>query len=135
MGLERFIDAQADLYPRVVEELRRGAKRSHWMWFIFPQIAGLGHSEMARRFAIAGLREAAAFLAHPILGPRLRECVQILNQLEGRTAAQIFGYPDDLKLRSSLTLFAEATSDNGVFLDCLDKYYQGESDPETRKRL
>ena len=135
MSLKRFVEAQDDLYEDVCEELRRGEKRTHWMWLVFPQIAGLGHSEMARRYAIASIEEAREYLAHPVLGSRLRECVGILNGVNGRTIGQIMGYPDNLKLRSSLTLFARATDDNQVFRDALDKYYGGEMDPETQKRL
>ena len=135
MSLERFVEAQDPVYARVCAELRNGAKRTHWMWFVFPQIEGLGHSEMARRYAIASLEEAQEYLAHPILGARLRECVEILNGVEGRSISQIMGYPDDMKLRSSLTLFARATPDNKVFLDGLDRYYGGELDTETLRRL
>ena len=135
MSLERFVEAQDRVYDRVCDELRSGEKRTHWMWFIFPQIAGLGHSEMARRYAIASLEEAQAYLAHPLLGLRLRECVGILNGLKRRAIWKVMGYPDDLKLRSSLTLFARATSDNQVFLDALKKFYGSEMDPETLKRL
>src|SRR5438876_5611934 len=110
-GLNRFITAQEAVYRRVQEELRLGAKRSHWMWFIFPQIAGLGHSETARRFAISSRAEAAAYVEHPTLGPRLRECCRLATVVEGCSARQIFGTPDDLKFRSSLTLFAEVASD------------------------
>jgi uncharacterized protein (DUF1810 family) len=135
MSLDRFVEAQDDVYDDVRSELVSGEKRSHWMWFIFPQIAGLGYSSMAQRYAIASLDEAQAYLAHPILGTRLRECVSILNTLEGRTINQIMGYPDDVKLRSCLTLFSKATEDNRVFLDVLDKFYEGKMDPETLKRL
>ena len=135
MGLERFVDAQDDVYGDVLAELRRGEKTSHWMWFVFPQIAGLGFSGMARRYAIASLDEAREYLAHPVLGARLRECVGILNGLEGRTISQVMGYPDDLKLRSCLTLFSRASEDHQVFLDCLAKYYEGELDEETLRRL
>jgi uncharacterized protein (DUF1810 family) len=135
MSLEKFVEAQDDVYDDVRSELVSGEKRSHWMWFIFPQIAGLGHSGMARRYAIASLEQAQAYLAHPILGTRLRECVAILNTVEGRTINQIMGYPDDLKLRSCLTLFSKATGDNRIFLEALDKFYSGEMDPETLRRL
>ena len=135
MSLERFVEAPDPVYVRVCAELRNGAKRTHWMWFVFPQIEGLGHSEMARRYAIASLEEAQEYLAHPILGARLRECVEILNGVEGRSISQIMGYPDDMKLRSSLTLFARATPDNKVFLDGLDRYYGGELDAETLRWL
>jgi len=135
MSLERFVEVQNDVYEDVCKELRRGQKRTHWMWFTFPQIAGLGHSWMARRYAIASLEEAQAYLAHPILGARLRECVGILNGLRGKTVEEIMGYPDDVKLRSCLTLFARASSENQEFLDALEKYYGGNMDPETLKRL
>ena len=135
MSLARFVEAQDRVYEQVCGELRDGEKRSHWMWFIFAQLAGLGHSEIARRFAIASLDEAQAYLAHPLLGARLRECVGILNGVEGRTISRIMGYPDDLKLRSCLTLFARATPDNQVFLDALEKFYGGTMDSLTLKLL
>src|SRR5690242_19627288 len=111
-NLERFLTAQNPIFEEACAELRKGCKESHWMWFVFPQLRGLGHSSMADRYAIASREEAAAYLAHPILGPRLRECTRLVNQVEGRSIEQIFGYPDDLKFRSSMTLFAQATSDN-----------------------
>src|SRR5271166_256608 len=129
--LQRFVDAQNPVYDRVCCELREGRKRSHWMWFIFPQVAGLGSSPLARRFAISSLSEATAFLEHPILGPRLAECTMLVNRVEGRPIEQIFGYPDDLKFRSSMTLFAHATAENQVFVDALQKYFKGEFDPAT----
>jgi uncharacterized protein (DUF1810 family) len=132
--LERFIDAQEPVYPQVLAELRRGEKRSHWMWFIFPQYAGLGRSETAQYYAIQSLDEARAYLAHPLLGTRLRECVAILLELQERTAEEIFGYPDVLKLHSSLTLF-ELASDDDLFIRVLDKYYGGERDPATLRLL
>ena len=133
--LQRFVDAQNPVYDRVCCELREGRKRSHWMWFIFPQVAGLGSSPLARRFAISSLSEATAFLEHPILGPRLVECTRLVNRVEGRPIEQIFGYPDDLKFRSSMTLFAHATAENQVFVDALQKYFKGEFDPATLSRL
>jgi uncharacterized protein (DUF1810 family) len=133
--LQRFVDAQNPVYDRVRAELQEGRKRSHWMWFIFPQIAGLGSSPLARRFAISSLSEAAAFLEHPILGPRLAECARLVNLIEGRPIEQIFGYPDDLKFRSSMTLFARASADNQVFVDALQKHFNGEFDPATLERL
>lgn len=133
--LQRFVDAQDPIYRRVIDELAGGRKRSHWMWFIFPQIAGLGSSPMAQRYAIASLAEAAAYLAHPVLGPRLGECTQLVNAAEGRTIHDIFGSPDDMKFRSSMTLFAEATPDNADFRTALDKYYGGEPDAATLARL
>lgn len=132
--LERFIDAQEPVYQRVLAELRQGEKRSHWMWFIFPQYAGLGRSETAQYYAIQSLDEARAYLAHPLLGTRLRECVAILLELQERTAEEIFGYPDVLKLHSSLTLF-ELASDDDLFIRVLDKYYGGERDPATLRLL
>lgn len=133
--LQRFVDAQAGVYRQVIEELRAGRKRSHWMWFIFPQIRGLGFSAMAAAYAISSLNEARAYLAHPLLGPRLRECTALVNAVEGRTAGEIFGYPDDLKFRSSMTLFARAAQDNRVFRDALDKYFGGNEDAATLARL
>ncbi len=128
--LERFVAAQESVYPQVLEELRSGSKRSHWMWFIFPQLAGLGRSETARYYAIQSLDEARAYLAHPLLGARLRECVAILSGLEGRTAEDIFGYPDVLKLHSSLTLF-ELACDDDLFTQALERYYDGSRDEST----
>jgi uncharacterized protein (DUF1810 family) len=133
--LQRFVDIQERTYPGVVDELRAGRKRSHWIWFIFPQIAGLGSSMTAARFAISSLDEARAYLGHDVLGPRLRECTQLVNAVQGRTIGEIFGSPDDLKVRSSMTLFAHATQDNGDFLALLDRYYGGEEDPLTVQRL
>jgi uncharacterized protein (DUF1810 family) len=133
--LERFVDAQNPVYDTVRRELRDGRKRTHWMWFVFPQIAGLGSSQPARKFAISSLAEARAYLAHPILGSRLSECTMQVNRVEDRPVKQIFGYPDDLKFRSSMTLFAHATADNRLFLDALQKYFAGEFDPATLARL
>ena len=132
--LNRFVIAQDLVYKQVRDELGRGRKASHWMWFVFPQIAGLGFSERSRRYAISGLDEARAYLAHPILGPRLRECVRLVLAVEGRSAHEIFGSPDDSKLHSSLTLFAEA-SDDAVFSLALQKYFGGELDRATMERL
>lgn len=129
--LQRFIDAQAPVYDAVLTELRAGRKRSHWMWFIFPQIAGLGHSEMAWRYAIPGLAEAQAYLAHPLLGARLRTCSRLVEAIPGATAPAIFGSPDDRKFRSSMTLFAQAAPGEAVFRDCLRKYFDGKPDPAT----
>ena len=126
-----FVTAQDSVYNDVRDELRAGRKQSHWMWFIFPQLAGLGHSATARLFAISSTEEAGAFLAHPLLGPRLRECTQLVNSIDGRSARQIFGDPDDLKFRSSMTLFASAAADNEVFLEALRKYFAGEPDART----
>ncbi|KMV23020.1 DUF1810 domain-containing protein [Mycobacterium heckeshornense] len=133
--LQRFVDAQAGVYHTVVEELRAGRKRSHWIWFIFPQLAGLGSSPMAARYAISSLEEARAYLAHDILGPRLHECAGLVNAIQGRSIREIFGSPDDLKVRSSMTLFGRATEDNQDFVALLDKYYGGEEDPLTLERL
>ena len=133
--LQRFVDAQNPVYDKVRAELREGRKRSHWMWFIFPQIDGLGSSPLARRFAISSPAEATAFLEHPILGPRLAECTRLVNLVEGRPIGQIFGYPDDLKFRSSMTLFARAAAENQIFVDALQKYFAGELDPATIERL
>ena len=135
MDLERFVTAQQDIYERALGELKAGDKRSHWMWFVFPQFAGLGFSEMSVRYAIKSLDEARAYLAHPVLGPRLAECAQALLGVEGRSAERILGYPDDLKLRSSMTLFARAADDPKVFRAVLDRYYDGEDDPATLQRL
>jgi uncharacterized protein (DUF1810 family) len=133
--LRRFVDAQAPVYDAVVGELRGGRKRSHWMWFVFPQLRGLGSSPTAVQFAISSIQEARAYLAHEVLGPRLRECTGLVAGTEGRTAEQIFGWPDGLKLRSSMTLFARAADDNADFVAVLDKYYGGEEDPATLARL
>ena len=134
-NLQRFLDAQSPIFDQVRAELRQGRKRSHWMWFIFPQIAGLGHSAMATKFAIASLAEARAYLEHPVLGPRLRGCTELVNDVEGRSISEILGPPDDMKFRSSMTLFARATSDNRVFLEALQKYFGGEADPLTLAKL
>jgi uncharacterized protein (DUF1810 family) len=123
--LDRFVHAQQGVYPTALAELRAGSKRGHWMWFVFPQLAGLGHSATARRYAIGSLDEARAYLAHPVLGPRLVEAAAALLAVEGRTAGQILGHPDDLKLRSSMTLFAAAADDPAVFRAVLDRYYDG----------
>jgi uncharacterized protein (DUF1810 family) len=134
-NLQRFVEAQEPVFDRDRGELRDGRKRGHWMWFVFPQIAGLGHSELSRKFAISSRTEAEAYLKHPILGPRLRECTGLVNLVEGRSIAQIFGHPDDLKFHSSMTLFAHATSDDQVFRDALQKYFNGEFDRSTVVRL
>src|SRR6188474_2984892 len=110
-GLDRFVTAQDPVFEQVRAELRAGRKRTHWMWFVFPQMQGLGHSPMAQKYAIVSREEASAYLEHPVLGPRLRECTKLVNRVEGRTLNQIFGYPDDLKFRSSMSLFAGATAD------------------------
>jgi uncharacterized protein (DUF1810 family) len=128
--LHRFVDAQAPVYAQVMSELRDGRKRSHWMWFVFPQIAGLGHSAMAHRYAIASCDEALAYLEHPTPGPRLRECTKTVCAIEDRSIGEIFGSPDDLKFRSSMTLF-EAVSGDPIFRNALDKFCAGVSDPAT----
>jgi uncharacterized protein (DUF1810 family) len=133
--LQRFVEAQEPVIERARAELRAGRKRTHWMWFVFPQIAGLGHSETARRFAISSRAEAEAYLDHPILGPRLRDCARLATEAEGRSAHQIFGSPDDLKFRSSMTLFAAVAPDKGVFDDALAKYFDGEPDLLTLEKL
>lgn len=133
-GLQRFVDAQAETYGQALAELRAGQKRSHWMWFVLPQVAGLGSSAMARAYAVSGVEEARAYLAHPVLGPRLRECVAAVLAVTGRTAHEIFGSPDDLKFRSCLTLFAHA-SDEALFREALTRFYGGEEDPATIERL
>jgi len=133
--LQRFVDAQAPVYRSVVDELRGGRKRSHWMWFVFPQLSGLGGSPMAVRYGIDSLQEARAYLRHELLGPRLHECTQLVNQVQGRSIAEIFGSPDDLKLCSSVTLFAVASDDNQDFVALLAKYYRGLQDPLTLARL
>jgi uncharacterized protein (DUF1810 family) len=133
--LQRFVDAQNPCFDSVQQELRDGSKKSHWMWFVFPQIAGLGYSPMARRYALSSKAEAEAYLSHPILGPRLRDCTRLVNAVEGRSLAQIFGSPDNLKFQSCMTLFAHAAKDNKEFLDALHKYCGGEFDPLTLARL
>jgi uncharacterized protein (DUF1810 family) len=133
--LQRFVDAQNPVYDRVRSELRDGRKRGHWIWFVFPQIAGLGYSQTARKFAISSLKEAEAYLGHPILGPRLVECTGLVNRIDGRPIEAIFAYPDDLKFRSSMTLFAHATVENAVFLEALNKYFGGRFDPLTLEKL
>jgi uncharacterized protein (DUF1810 family) len=128
--LQRFLDAQASVYLLVLDELRRGRKQSHWMWFIFPQLAGLGHSAMAQRFAIASREEAVAYLGHGILGSRLRECTALVNGVEGRTILEILGSPDDLKFHSSMTLFGAVSSDP-KFAVAITKFYSGKRDQRT----
>ncbi len=134
-NLQRFVAAQEGVFGQVRSELRSGRKTSHWIWFIFPQIAGLGHSSIARQFAISSRGEAASYLKHPILGPRLRECTGLVNQVQDRSIEQIFGDVDSLKFRSSMTLFAHATEDNELFLDALQKYYGGHFDELTLQRI
>jgi uncharacterized protein (DUF1810 family) len=134
-NLQRFVDAQAPVYAKVLDELRAGRKRSHWMWFIFPQAAGLGHSDMAQKYAIGSTDEAAAFLAHPVLGPRLRESAQLVAEIEDKPIDEIFDSPDDRKFQSSMTLFADVAPDEAVFQANLDKYFDGRADPATLERL
>lgn len=133
--LERFHAAQAGTYETALAELRAGEKRSHWMWFILPQIAGLGRSPMAQRYAIADLQEAREYLADPVLGARLKACVAAALEHRDRSARAIFGPPDDMKFRSCLTLFEAAAPHEPLFGEALDTFYQGERDPETLKRL
>lgn len=132
--LDRFVDAQAQVWPRALDEIRRGAKRSHWMWYIFPQLAGLGRSAMAQRYAIAGLDEARAYLAHPILGARYFECVEALQDLTASDPVAVFGEVDAVKLRSSLTLF-EAAGERPLFAAALIRWFAGVRDDKTLKRL
>ena|SRR6188472_3454636 len=133
--LQRFVDAQEGIYADVVEELTQGRKRSHWMWFVFPQLRGLGSSPTAVRFGISSADEARAYLAHELLGSRLRECAKLVARIDGRSAQDVFGWPDDMKLRSSMTLFARASEDNADFVAVLEKFYGGEEDPATLARL
>jgi uncharacterized protein (DUF1810 family) len=133
--LQRFVDAQQPVYETVLGELRTGRKRSHWMWFIFPQIAGLAHSAMADRFALSSLDEAVAYLTHSVLGQRLRECSVLVAGVEGRSIAEIFGHPDDMKFRSSMTLFSRAAPQERIFAACLQKYFGGEPDLQTLAKL
>jgi uncharacterized protein (DUF1810 family) len=134
-NLQRFVDAQNPVLDRVCEELRAGCKRTHWMWFFFPQLAGLGTSAVAERYAISGKPEAEAYLAHKILGPRLRKCTQLVNEIEGRSAQEIFGYPDDLKFHSSMTLFSLAAPGHQSFAQAISRYFAGQFDEQTSKRL
>lgn len=133
--LQRFVDAQDPVFEQVCAELGRGRKATHWMWFIFPQLAGLGHSRIATEFGISSRQEAEAYLGHPVLGPRLRECARLVNQVDQRSIGEILGYPDDLKFRSCMTLFAHAGPDNQVFKAALTKYFAGEEDSVTIARL
>jgi uncharacterized protein (DUF1810 family) len=138
-NLQRFLEAQESTYEQARSELSAGQKRSHWMWFIFPHIRGLGSSSMAQRFAIADLKEARAYLDHPVLGSRLRECTDLVNAVPQRTASEIFGYPDDLKFHSSVTLFGEISVgislENNVFSQVIAKYFGGKLDAATLDRL
>ena len=134
-SLHRFVDAQEPIFDQVCSELRHGQKMSHWIWFIFPQIEGLGFSPASVMFAISSLAEAAAYLQHPLLGARLLLCVELVTDISGRTISQILGSPDDLKFRSSMTLFAHVSSENQVFEDALQKIFAGQHDPLTLDRL
>jgi uncharacterized protein (DUF1810 family) len=130
-GLNRFVQSQEEVYPRALAEIKLGRKRSHWMWFIFPQIDGLGYSSTAKFYAIKSKEEATAYLNHPLLGGRLIECAGALMKVEGKSAAEIFGYPDDLKLRSSMTLFASVSEPGSIFSRVLDKFYGSQPDAQT----
>jgi uncharacterized protein (DUF1810 family) len=134
-NLERFVEAQAPVYKEVVAELKAGRKTGHWMWFIFPQIAGLGTSDKAQKFAIASADEAAAYLAHPVLGARLRECSALVVAIDDKEIGDIFGAPDDMKFHSSMTLFAEIAPDEALFQDCINKFFDGVPDEATLERL
>jgi uncharacterized protein (DUF1810 family) len=129
--LQRFVEAQDGVYARALAELKRGRKESHWMWFVFPQLAGLGSSPMAQRYALRSLDEARAYLAHPVLGRRLREVTEAVNAVEGRTAHAIFGSPDDFKFRSSMTLFQAVEPQEPAYRQALGKYFDGEPDPKS----
>jgi uncharacterized protein (DUF1810 family) len=130
-NLQRFVTAQDPVFEQVVKELAAGQKWSHWMWYIFPQIKGLGHSAMAQKFAISSKAEAQAYLAHPVLGSRLRQCTQLVLDVQGRSIEQIFYSPDDLKFRSSMTLFIASTTDHDLFRKALEKYFRGKPDQLT----
>jgi uncharacterized protein (DUF1810 family) len=133
--LKRFLDAQQETYARVLKELQAGRKQSHWIWYIFPQIEGLGTSSMAQKYAISSLDEARAFLRHPVLSARLRECTQLVTAARAESIEDILGYPDNLKFHSSMTLFARAAKDNQIFMDALRKYFRSELDRQTTEKL
>jgi uncharacterized protein (DUF1810 family) len=133
--LARFVDAQEHAYEHALAEVESGTKRTHWMWFVFPQLAGLGRSGAAQRYAIRNLAEARAYLAHPLLGARLRECTQAVNRLQGRSVRQVFGSPDDLKFCSSMTLFELAAGPGAEFTAALEKYFSGRRDTATLQLL
>jgi uncharacterized protein (DUF1810 family) len=133
--LQRFVDAQNPVFEQVCSELRAGRKEGHWMWFVFPQLKGLGHSWMASKFGISSRGEAEAYLRHSILGPRLRECTRLVNLVEETSIEQIFDYPDNLKFRSSMTLFAYVASDKEIFINALQKYFGGQPDTLTLEKL
>ena len=134
-NLQRFVEAQSQCYERVCRELSEGYKQSHWMWFIFPQLKGLGHSAMANHYGISSLQEAEAYLQHPVLGPRLRHCTRLVLRVEGRSVEDIFGDPDDLKFRSCMTLFANTAGDTTVFKDALQKFFAAKPDRLTLDHL
>ena len=134
-NLERFVQAQDPVFNEVCSQLRRGKKTGHWMWFVFPQIKGLGPSETTRFYAISSRAEAQAYLSHPVLGSRLRECTRHVIEIEGRSIAEIFGYPDNLKFMSSMTLFAHTAADNQLFLDAIKRYFGGQFDDRTVQLL
>jgi uncharacterized protein (DUF1810 family) len=133
--LDRFVKAQFGVYPGILAELRRGQKTGHWIWYIFPQLAGLGHSEMSRYYGIASIDEAKAYAAHPVLGPRLRECAAAVLSVTGRSAMDIMGSTDAMKLRSSMTLFHRAVPDEPLFREVLERYYDGVADSRTEELL
>ena len=133
--LERFVSAQSGSYARALDELRAGRKRSHWIWFVFPEIRGLGLSPTSQHYGISGIDEARAYMSHPILGPRIVECAEALLALKGRTASAIMPYPDDLKLRSSMTLFERVAGPGSVFSRVIEEYYQGHRDERTLELL
>ncbi|WP_077962526.1 DUF1810 domain-containing protein [Ensifer adhaerens] len=133
--LQRFVTAQDRVYAAILDELQQGRKQTHWMWFVFPQLAGLGHSPMAERYAISGLDEASAYLVHPVLGARLRECTELVNSVSGRSAHDIFSSPDDMKFRSSMTLFTEVEKSGSPFGEALERYFAGEKDRRTMDLL
>ena len=133
--LRRFVEAQAGVYEQACAELRAARKQTHWMWFVFPQIRGLGSSEMAVRYAISSLDEARAYLEHAILGPRLREATRVVMAVQGKTIEELFGYPDDMKFHSSMSLFAKAQTSGSVFGEALERYFGGAADPGTIQRI
>lgn len=133
--LNRFVQAHEDDYERALSEIKSGRKRSHWMWYIFPQFDGLGFSTMSKRYSIKSVAEAKAYLSHPILGPRLTECVEAVLSVEGRSAYEIFGSPDDMKLRSCATLFASVSPKSSIFDQLLEKFFQGKRDDKTLRLL
>ena len=133
--LQRFLDAQDSVYEEVLSELRKGFKAGHWMWFIFPQLRGLGSSRLSVKYGVSSLDEARAYMKHPILSARLIECTELVTRVSGSSIDEIFGHIDSLKFRSCMTLFAQASPENGIFKDALTKYFSGDYDNETMKRL